>query len=91
MLDGNLAEVKRLLDAEPGCVQAKHEVNDDRPLHVAANQDDAELVKLLLDHGADIDGRGKGGLTPLHLAAKEGCAAAAAILIEQRRRSQSPR
>jgi ankyrin repeat protein len=83
LLDSKFAEVKRLLEAEADCVNAKLEENDDLPLHIAAYQDDAELVKLLLDHGAIIDGRGNRGLTPLHLAAKEGCAAAVAILIER--------
>jgi len=39
-------------------------------LHSAASLGKAELVALLLDHGADINAKAKDGSTPLHLAVK---------------------
>jgi ankyrin repeat protein len=41
-------------------------------LFKAAKNGDFEAVKTLLDRGADIDAKVKGGLTPLHLTAWEG-------------------
>ena len=38
------------------------------PLHMAAGNDDSELVELLLKHGADIEVKDLGGNTPLHRA-----------------------
>jgi ankyrin repeat protein len=63
---GNLAEVKRLLDAG-------HDVNaaDEggaTPLHVAAFQGDHDMVQLLLGRGADRSARDADGDTPADFA-----------------------
>jgi uncharacterized protein len=42
-----------------------------------------DLVELLIDKGAAIDGRNAGGFTPLHAAAYVGDAAIAELLIER--------
>ena len=42
------------------------------PLHSAAAGGHAELVKLLLEHGADPNALQAGGFTPLHAAAQNG-------------------
>ena len=36
------------------------------PMHVAASVGQAEIISLLFDHGADLNGQGKYGDTPLH-------------------------
>jgi ankyrin repeat protein len=41
----------------------------DRPLHIAVHWNDLEAVKILLDGGADVNGRGERADTPLHIAA----------------------
>jgi hypothetical protein len=41
----------------------------DTPLHISAESNNAELVKLLLDFGGKSDTPNKGGDTPLRLAA----------------------
>lgn len=51
-------------------------------LHVAARLDDAEILRLLLDAGADPDARLSGGDTAAHLAVYGGGTAALAVLIE---------
>ncbi|MFP5394112.1 MAG: ankyrin repeat domain-containing protein [Gammaproteobacteria bacterium] len=42
------------------------------PLHYAAAAGDADIARLLLEHGARIDALAPGDLTPLMLAAREG-------------------
>src|SRR6266849_6188441 len=37
--------------------------------HVAAREGYADILSLLIEHGADVDGRGLSGQTPLHQAA----------------------
>ncbi|EAX73956.1 ankyrin repeat protein, putative [Trichomonas vaginalis G3] len=45
------------------------------PLHLAALQDNIEIVELLLSHGADVNEKNSKGETPLHIAALQniGC------------------
>ena len=51
------------------------------PLYIAARDDDAEAVRLLLAYGANPDLTGPGGDFPLYIAAREGSTAAARELI----------
>jgi cytohesin len=51
------------------------------PLHFAANRGSAELVRLLLTHGAVVDASDLQEYTPLHLAARGGHKKAADLLI----------
>ena len=41
-------------------------------LHIAAECDQADIIQLLLQHGASPNIRAKGGVTPLHVAAAKG-------------------
>lgn len=50
------------------------------PLHQAADNDHADLVRLLLSHGADPSARAGKGQTALDMATAKGATAAAAIL-----------
>lgn len=52
------------------------------PLHIAASQDDAESLQLLIGRGAVVDTPAENGATPLHWAANCNAAAATGILIE---------
>src|SRR5205809_2488421 len=49
---GDIATVRKLLDAQPELVSARTEAGE-TPLHVAAERNDPTLVDLLLKHGAD--------------------------------------
>jgi uncharacterized protein len=51
-----------------------------RALHIAAESGDARLVKLLLDHRAQIDAKSDDGTTPLGVAVKKGRDAIATLL-----------
>lgn len=52
-----------------------------RPLHSAINHDALNVVHLLLDRGADVNGRMTRGVTPLHGAAHQGNLAVAEALL----------
>ncbi|KAG9152859.1 hypothetical protein Leryth_012477 [Lithospermum erythrorhizon] len=51
------------------------------PLHSAASSGNAEIVKLLLDRGADVNIKNGGGRTALHYAASKGWLKVAEVLI----------
>ena len=52
------------------------------PLHVACLYRRFEMVRLLIEHGADVNARGKYYDTPLHLASYSGCADTVRLLIK---------
>lgn len=54
-----------------------------RPIHSAAASQQTESARLLLDHGADVNGRQEGGFTPLHSAAFHGDKELAELLLER--------
>ena len=69
VMANDVVQVKAALDAGVN-VDAKDAQNRDRTaLHDAAWEGNANVVKLLLNAGADIDVGDRGGQTPLHLAA----------------------
>ncbi len=85
VLQGNLEKVKTLIAAGVDL-----EVLDDRmnpngryPLNWAAWFDRVEIIKALLDAGADISKPNKTGFTPLHHAIENGSVAAAKLLVER--------
>ena len=54
-----------------------------QPLHSAVARRNLELTKLLLAHGADVNGRQAGGWTPLHSAAYHGASDLVELLLRQ--------
>ena len=52
------------------------------PVHVAAREGYADILSLLLGHGADVGGRGVSNQTPLHLAAWNGKVDAGRYLLD---------
>ena len=53
-----------------------------RPLHVAAQRDSPEIMKVLLRHGADPNGRDSDGRSAMHEAAVSGSIGCAKLLVK---------
>jgi ankyrin repeat protein len=53
------------------------------PLHSAAAVRDTAIIRMLLDHGADVNARQAGGWTPLHAAAMFGDAPLAELFLSR--------
>jgi ankyrin repeat protein/L-ascorbate metabolism protein UlaG (beta-lactamase superfamily) len=67
---GDQARVAQLLRQDPSLIRSPNEnPTRDLPLHTAATAGQVEIVRLLLDSGAEIDGLDSDGSTPLHCAA----------------------
>jgi hypothetical protein len=79
---GDVTSAKRILengaDADGGC----GEISQLIPLHEATGCEDAELVRLLLQHGADLAKPAATGATALHIAALCGNTAATKLLLD---------
>jgi ankyrin repeat protein len=69
--ENNLPEVRRLLSIGAD-VNAKDNWHDRTPLHVACEKGHVQVVKELVEHGADVDVKDKDGSSPLHWACAKG-------------------
>jgi ankyrin repeat protein len=77
--DGSLNVAKVLIDWPKTNVEARTDL-DESPLMIAALKGHLELVKKLIDRGADVN---KTGWTPLHYAASAGHLRVMELLLEQ--------
>jgi len=77
---GTKQKLKRLLDAGAN-VEASDALSGMKPLHYAAYAGDVEVCRLLLNKGADVNGRDNGDGTPLDTAAWAGNIAVVECLI----------
>ncbi|NIO04131.1 MAG: ankyrin repeat domain-containing protein [Proteobacteria bacterium] len=83
---GDLAEVQSLLDNHPelDLISAKTSVFSNTPLHLAAENNHAQVVEFLISKGADVNATERElGNTPLHLAAKRGHTEIAELLLSK--------
>lgn len=70
---GDLDAVQRLLTTCPQTVNCRDlDGRHSTPLHFAAGYNRVSVVEYLLDHGADVHAKDKGGLVPLHNACSYG-------------------
>ncbi|KAK7495386.1 hypothetical protein BaRGS_00013325 [Batillaria attramentaria] len=68
----SIKEVKALLNSGAPVNCHDESKNSETPLHVACRCGSEDLLKLLLNKGADIEAKNKEGFTPLHTACKYG-------------------
>ncbi|MBI3929596.1 MAG: ankyrin repeat domain-containing protein [Armatimonadetes bacterium] len=66
---GDLNQVKRLLKKHPGLLETRSSKNDNTPIFHAIMKGHAEVVAFLVDSGADVRARNKGGFQPIHYSA----------------------
>jgi ankyrin repeat protein len=69
--ENNLPEVRRLLSVGAD-IESKVNVFNMTPLHWACNEGHVHAVKVLREHGADIEAKDYKGWTPLHFACRKG-------------------
>ena len=94
--DGFSALHLALFSGEPGSVRvliengadleapSKHRtIRGVRPLHTAAFVRERDLAEILLDAGAEVDGRATGGFTALHSAGEHGDESFARLLLDR--------
>jgi ankyrin repeat protein len=81
--EGDLAEVERLLAADPYLVKNREEYKR-TPLHRAAMAGHAAVARAMLGRSAEVNAKDYGGATPLHVAAAAGHRDAAAALLERK-------
>lgn len=81
--NGDLVTVRTIIEVEPQLVNCRDlDGRQSTPLHFAAGYNHPEIVKFLLDNGADIHAKDKGGLVPLHNACSYGHFEIAELLIK---------
>lgn len=81
--NGDLETVNAILDADSRLVNCcDTDGRQSTPLHFAAGYNHPEVVKLLLEKGANIHAKDKGGLVPLHNACSYGHYEVAELLIK---------
>ncbi len=68
--------------ADVNALDTRRSRNGRRPLNWAAYYDHAEIIELLLENGANINGTNITGFTPIHHAAENNSKRSASVLLE---------
>eukprot|EP01114_Cavostelium_apophysatum_P024138 TRINITY_DN9364_c0_g1_i2.p1 TRINITY_DN9364_c0_g1~~TRINITY_DN9364_c0_g1_i2.p1 ORF type:complete len:299 (+),score=27.57 TRINITY_DN9364_c0_g1_i2:23-898(+) len=82
--DQNFERVKELVEVVGVDVNCRHPRTDRTPLHRAAFRGNEDIVRYYLAKGAKVNyiSKDMDGISPIYLAAQEGCVGAVSILIE---------
>ena len=64
----DLASIESMVLSDPSCVHRVHPQNGYMPLHAAVRRTHIGMMKIMVDHGADVDARANEGETPLLVA-----------------------
>lgn len=80
---GNVEKLQTMITADPNLLKAT-DANyfDCTPLHIAAENDKTEVIRLLLNAGAEVNARDSRGATPLILTGKKTPGESAALLLK---------
>jgi ankyrin repeat protein len=84
VISGNFEMVRILIEYDPPAINARDGTGW-TPLHWATedhNFQDGSVLRLLLEHGADINARCQIGRTPLHVATYNGALGVVRVLLE---------
>eukprot|EP00210_Caulerpa_lentillifera_P001971 g1891.t1 len=81
--NGDLDEMKKALD-DGADANIKTERSGFRPLHLAASIGNVAAVKLLIEHGAEVDARTSNGTAALHYSAHIGDIKVTKVLLEHK-------
>ncbi len=80
---GNAELVLKLLEGDPGLVNARNEYKE-TPLHTVSFEGYADIVTLLLDYKANVGAQSNGGWTPLHKSSFWGRTEIAKLLLQHK-------
>ncbi|MDR1491766.1 MAG: ankyrin repeat domain-containing protein [Planctomycetaceae bacterium] len=80
--EGDLQTAEQWLDADSSYIHNRDK-NDATPIHAAATNPDVNVIKLLVNRGADIHLKNTQGATPLYWAAKNPNLEVVKFLVEQ--------
>lgn len=64
----DLSSIESMILADPACVHRVHPQNGYTPLHAAVRRTHIGMIKVIVEHGADVDVRANEGETPLLVA-----------------------
>ena len=82
----SLQKIKKMFKENSGKIkmllESKNE-NNDTPLHVACINRYHDIVKVLLENGADMEAKNNSGYTPLHIACEKDVDKVVGILLEK--------
>ncbi len=79
---GNFKKAEELIEEGKIPVDFRNKFNQ-TPLYYAADADDADFAKFLIEHGAKVNARDYFGLTPLHEAVIRGSSKVVKVLVEK--------
>lgn len=82
VMNSDFKRAKELLEMGADAT-ARYASHQSSMLYVAVFRDHADMSKLLLDHGAEVNACNANGYTPLHWAARRSCSLVVRLLLER--------